>query len=296
MIEFKVELNKRIEYIISVLNRYLPAHVKDNQIVVEAMAYSVFAGGKRMRPIFMLETFNILNGKGRKIESFMAAIEMIHTYSLIHDDLPALDNDDLRRGIPTCHVKYGENIAILAGDALLNRAFEVIIEEALINPEIGIIKAMVEIGKASGTNGMIGGQVADILNENKPIDIELLNYIHLHKTSAMIEASFVVGALLANASETEIEIFRKIGKNIGLAFQIQDDLLDVMGTEDELGKPINSDQKNKKITYVALKGVAESTQIVYEQLEEAVEHLKSFDLARCEFLLAFIDYLKTRNH
>lgn len=296
MMEFKEEFNKRIDYVIALLDNYLPKYVENNQIVVEAMGYSLFAGGKRMRPIFMVEAFNILNGKGNVVDAFMAAIEMIHTYSLIHDDLPAIDNDDLRRGMPTCHVKYGENIAILAGDALLNRAFEIVIDETLKNPQINVIKAMQEIGKASGTNGMIGGQVADVLNENKPINIELLNYIHLHKTSAMIEASFVVGALLANATEIEIDIFRNIGKNIGLAFQIQDDLLDVMGSELELGKPIKSDEKNSKVTYVTLKGVEKSTQIVYEQLAEAVELLQGFDFDRCEFLLAFIEYLKTRNH
>ncbi|PKM96119.1 MAG: farnesyl-diphosphate synthase [Firmicutes bacterium HGW-Firmicutes-1] len=294
--EFKLELNKRIDYIINLLKIYLPKQVENNELLVEAMAYSLLAGGKRMRPIFMLEAFTILNGEGKIINPFMAAIEMIHTYSLIHDDLPALDNDELRRGMPTCHVKFGENIAILAGDALLNRAFEIAIEEALINPKMNVIRAMNEIGKAAGANGMIGGQVADVLNENKPIDIELLNYIHTHKTSAMIEASFVVGALLANATEREVEVFRSIGKNIGLAFQIQDDILDVTGSEFELGKPINSDEKNSKVTYVTLKGMEKSTQIVFEQLEEAVTYLQSFDSDKCEFLLAFIEYLKTRNH
>jgi geranylgeranyl diphosphate synthase type II len=296
MMEFKLELNKRIDYIINLLKIYLPKQVENNELLVEAMAYSLLAGGKRMRPIFMLEAFTILNGEGKIINPFMAAIEMIHTYSLIHDDLPALDNDELRRGMPTCHVKFGENIAILAGDALLNRAFEIAIEEALINPKMNVIRAMNEIGKAAGANGMIGGQVADVLNENKPIDIELLNYIHTHKTSAMIEASFVVGALLANATEREVEVFRSIGKNIGLAFQIQDDILDVTGSEFELGKPINSDEKNSKVTYVTLKGMEKSTQIVFEQLEEAVTYLQSFDSDKCEFLLAFIEYLKTRNH
>jgi len=292
--DFKTELNQKIENVVGILKTYLPIPDGQNDLLIDAMSYSLFAGGKRIRPILMLETFKLLDGHGDIIKPFMAAIEMVHTYSLIHDDLPAMDNDDLRRGIPTCHVKFGEDIAILAGDALLNNAFEIMIKEALLNPEIRTIKAMDELGVAAGTKGMIGGQVADVLNENKPIGIETLNYIHLHKTSALIEAAFVIGATLANASEETIQVFRNIGKNIGLAFQIQDDLLDVLGNEQALGKPLHSDEKNNKVTYVSLKGIDASNQIVEEQLAQAIISLQKFDHNKGQFLLNFIQYLKTR--
>lgn len=296
MKDFKSELGEKIENVLSLLKEFLPVPDGQNNLVIDAMTYSLLAGGKRIRPIFMYETFNILGGEGNTIKPFMAAIEMIHTYSLIHDDLPAMDNDDLRRGMPTCHIKYGEDIAILAGDALLNNAFEIMIKEALTNPDKSVIKAMQVLGIASGPQGMIGGQVADVLNENKSIDLELLNYIHLHKTSAMIEAAFVIGAILANASEQTVETFRNIGKNIGLAFQIQDDLLDVLGNEKTLGKPINSDEKNNKITYVSLKGIDVSYEIVNQQLAEATSSLESFDSDKSKFLLEFIEYLRTRTN
>lgn len=294
VMDFKIQLNEKIENVISILKAYLPVPDGQNDLLIDAMAYSLFAGGKRIRPIFMVETFKLLNGEGDIIKPFMAAIEMIHTYSLIHDDLPAMDNDDLRRGMPTCHVKFGEDIAVLAGDALLNNAFEIMIKAALSNPDIRVIKAINELGTAAGTKGMIGGQVADVLNENKPIGLELLNYIHLHKTSALIEAAFVIGATLANATNEIIEIFRNIGKNIGLAFQIQDDLLDVLGNEEALGKPLHSDEKNNKITYVSLKGIEASNQIINEQLTQATASLQRFDQNKSGFLMYFIQYLKTR--
>lgn len=291
---FKEELNNKIEYVMAIVKEFLPEEDGQNNLVIEAMTYSLMAGGKRIRPIFMYETFNILGGEGEQIKSFMAAIEMIHTYSLIHDDLPAMDNDDLRRGMPTCHIKFGEDIAILAGDALLNNAFEVMINAALNNPDYSVIQAMDELATAAGSKGMIGGQVADVLNENKAIDLELLNYIHLHKTSALIEAAFVIGATLAKAPKETIEVFRNIGKNIGLAFQIQDDLLDVIGNEKILGKPINSDEKNHKTTYITLKGIEVSTQIINEQLDEASLRLKGFDNEKIQFLLQFIEFLRNR--
>lgn len=296
MIDFKDELNKKIEDVVLLLRKFLPTADIHNEVLIDAMAYSLFAGGKRIRPLFMYETFNILGGEGDIIEPFMVAIEMIHTYSLIHDDLPAMDNDDLRRGMPTCHIKFGENIAILAGDGLLNRAFEIIIHAALSNPDRSIIQAMEELSCAAGTNGMIGGQVADVLNENKPIDLDLLNYIHLNKTSAMIEAAFVIGATLAKASEETIETFRNIGRNIGLAFQIQDDLLDVIGNEATLGKPLHSDEKNNKVTYVTLKGIEESNLIISEQLNQATLNLQKYNQVKSKFLLDFVEYLKTRTN
>lgn len=293
--EFKEGLKKKQENINEILMHYMP---KSESVhldpIIEAMTYSLLAGGKRIRPLFMRETFEACGGMGTSVEAFMAAIEMIHTYSLIHDDLPAMDNDDLRRGMPTCHIQFGENMAILAGDALLNRAFEIIIEESTQSGHPNLLKAMKELAQAAGTRGMLGGQVADILNEDKPIDLDLLNYIHLHKTSALIEASFVVGAIMALAEDSVVEIFRNVGKNIGLAFQIQDDLLDVIGTTEELGKPLGSDEKNNKITYVTLMGIDASKSIVREKLDEARNLLENFE--KCEFLLEFIEYLRKRKN
>lgn len=293
--EFKDNFKEKQERINEILIQFMPENdVNHIEIILQAMAYSLLAGGKRMRPIFMQEVFTACGGKSKDIEAFMAAIEMIHTYSLIHDDLPALDNDDLRRGMPTCHIKFGENIAILAGDALLNRAFEIIIDKALIDNDLQVIKAMQELARASGTRGMIGGQVADVINENKSIDLELLNYIHLNKTSALIEASFVVGALLAHAEDSVVETFRAVGRNIGLAFQIQDDVLDVLGTTQELGKPLGSDEKNNKVTYVTIIGIEASKQIIDQKINEAIQLLEEFD--KCQFLLSFLEYLKNRKN
>lgn len=294
--DFITELNKRKSYIVELISEYMPKENAHNKILLDAMSYSLFAGGKRIRPIFMLEAYHICNGTSPSINSFLVAMEMIHTYSLIHDDLPAMDNDDLRRGLPTCHIKFGEDIAILAGDALLNRAFELIIKEGFKNNNLHVLEAMVELSRASGANGMIGGQVADVINENKPIDIETLDYINLKKTSALIEASFVIGGILANASTEDREILRKIGRNIGLAFQIQDDLLDVISTEQELGKPIKSDEKNSKTTYVSLMGIEESTMIFHGQLDEASSLLKGFDKEKSAFLISFIQFLKRRKY
>lgn len=293
--EFKENFKKKQDHINEILMRFMPkSEIAPIDPLIEAMTYSLLAGGKRIRPLFMKETFEACGGTGDIIEAYMASIEMIHTYSLIHDDLPALDNDDLRRGMPTCHIQYGENIAILAGDALLNRAFEIMIEANVQAIDLFYLRAMQELAQAAGTRGMIGGQVADVLNDSKPIDLELLNYIHMHKTSALIEASFVVGALMARAQGHVVETFRNIGRNIGLAFQIQDDLLDVIGSSEELGKPLGSDEKNNKVTYVTLMGIEASKQIVQEKLNEANQLLKNFE--KCEFLIEFIEYLRIRKN
>lgn len=294
MPEIKFILTEKMNKIEDILVKSLPLKEEPSQVVVEAMHYSLLAGGKRIRPIFMEEAYKICHGKGSCIYGFMAAIEMIHTYSLIHDDLPAMDNDDLRRGKPTCHISFGEDIAILAGDALLNRAFELVLEEAVTLPEPQVMEAMKELFYASGTNGMIGGQVADILNENKPIDIKLLDFIHMRKTSALIEAAFVVGAILAKKDSETVDNFREIGRRIGLAFQIQDDILDVSGTEEELGKHVGSDEKNSKYTYVTLMGMDRAKEVVEEKLDEALDLLNEMEGNKKDFLMDFIGYLKTR--
>lgn len=296
--EFKSKLVEKQKHIEKLLLEYLPKNdTKYNKIIIDAMEYSLLAGGKRIRPIFMWEAYKMCSGKINSINPFMAAMEMIHTYSLIHDDLPAMDNDDLRRGKATCHIKFGEDMAILAGDGLLNRAFEIMLNEAIINNgELNILKAANKIGNASSVNGMIGGQVADIKFENKIIDLDILNYIHKNKTSALIEASFVAGALLANASNELIIEFEKIGNCIGLAFQIQDDILDVIGNEKDLGKPIKSDIKNNKTTYIDLVGLDKSKEIVTELLDDAINKIKNISNEEDSFLLEIIYYLKNRNN
>lgn len=292
---FKKALAEKQDLVEKLLHKYLPnSDSPNNEIIVKAMAYSLFAGGKRLRPILMNETYRACGGHDDIIYPFMAAIEMIHTYSLIHDDLPAMDNDDLRRGKPTCHIVFGEDIAILAGDALLNRAFEIVIDEAIKHNNINVLKSIKVLADASGSNGMIGGQVADMANENKPMDLEILNYIHMHKTSALIEGAFVIGALLAGAGDDMVKRFRVIGQDIGLAFQIQDDLLDIYGNEETLGKPIKSDEKNNKMTYVTLFGMDKSRSIIEEKLEHALCELKLIN--QNNYLNDFILYLKTRKN
>lgn len=284
------------EHIENLIKTYAPKDKSGyHDLVNEAMLYSLLAGGKRIRPTLVLATYALFGPINHGVEAFAVAIEMIHTYSLIHDDLPAMDNDDLRRGKATCHIQYGEDLAILAGDGLLNRAFEVMLEATLTYGlgENGL-KAAKCLGEMAGTRGMIGGQVADISYENKVVDLEAINYIHLHKTSALLEASFMMGAYLAGQSDEVIGQLQRVGRCIGLAFQIQDDLLDITSTEAEFGKPIMSDQKNHKTTYVDLKGIDGSKEIVAELLNEASALLKELEVADCEFLLEFVEYIRYR--
>ncbi len=227
--------------------------------VVEAMAYSLNAGGKRLRAIMLLRACQNLAGNIGEALPFAGAIELIHCYSLIHDDLPAMDNDLLRRGKPTNHVVYGEAMAILAGDGLLNYAFELMLEQTLemSNRDNGL-HAMQTLARAAGFRGMLGGQVIDVSTENQPIDGETLNYIHSHKTAALMTAAVVSGAQLAGASVEQVENYRQFGHNLGMAFQIIDDILDVVGDAEQLGKPIGSDDAQQKNTYVKLYGLEKS--------------------------------------
>ena len=247
----------------------------------------MLAGGKRLRPMLMQETYKLFGGKGKEIEPFMAAIEMIHTYSLVHDDLPAMDNDEYRRGRKTTHVVYGEAFGILAGDGLLNYAFETALkafpgeqdepDTMNVGKMYGISKAMQVLAKKAGIYGMIGGQTADIESEEMDtIDTERLLFIHENKTAALIQSSMMIGAILAGASEREVDRIEKCAYNIGIAFQIQDDILDVIGTMEELGKPIGSDEKNNKQTYVTLNGLETSKKHVKELSEEAIGIIDSF--------------------
>lgn len=288
MENFNGLLKKKVEDIETIIKSYLPEEEGAQKVVLEAMNYSMLAGGKRLRPMLMQETYRLFGGQGDVIYPFMAAIEMIHTYSLVHDDLPAMDNDEYRRGRKTTHVVYGEAMGILAGDALLNYAFETMIkafgvskerEMSEVNPGklIAIAEAMDVLAKKAGIYGMIGGQTADIEAENKEdVSLETLLFIHENKTAALIQAAMMVGAILAGAGIGDIERVEKCAYNIGIAFQIQDDILDVIGDGEELGKPIGSDEKNGKTTYVTLKGLEASKAEVERLSEEAISIIQSF--------------------
>ena len=297
--EFVSEQNDRVTQIEQIIKAYLPEEEGYAKTVIEAMNYSVLAGGKRLRPMLMNETYRLFGGNGKEIEPFMSAIEMIHTYSLVHDDLPCMDNDEYRRGRKTTHAVYGEGMAVLAGDALLNFAFETACKAFSYthNPQ-KVGKALTILAGKSGIYGMIGGQTADILAENsKPEDIseDLILYIHEHKTAALIQNAMMIGAVLADAPEESINIIEKIGYNIGIAFQIQDDILDITSTFQELGKPIGSDEKNHKVTYVTLNGIDKAKKDVASLSEEAVtllEQLPGENIFLRELILHLINRKK----
>lgn len=274
---FKEEYQKRIESIESILEKYLPVQEGYQKIIMEAMEYSLMAGGKRLRPMVMKESFTLFGGEGEIIEPFMAAIEMIHTYSLVHDDLPAMDNDEYRRGRKTTHVVYGEDMGILAGDALLNYAFETACRAFDIAPEKSscIGQALKILAGKAGIYGMIGGQVVDVKESGHILTGDMLDFIYRLKTSALIESSMMIGAVLAGADTGDTEKMEKIARRIGLAFQIQDDILDVTSTTEVLGKPVHSDEKNEKTTYVTWKGLEESKEEVSRMTEEAVRELRT---------------------
>ena len=269
---FKEEYKKRIAYIEEVLKTYLPKQEGYQKLIMEAMEYSLMAGRKRLRPMLMWETFRLFGGEGKVIEPFMAAIEMIHTYSLVHDDLPAMDNDEYRRGRKTTHVVYGEDMGILTGDALLNYAFETACLAFDMEPENSsrIGQAMKILASKAGIYGMIGGQVVDVKSAGQDVSGEMLDFIYRLKTSALIESSVMTGALLAGASGEETEKMEQIARRVGLAFQIQDDILDVTSTTEVLGKPVHSDEKNEKTTYVTWKGLEEAKKDVALMTEEAI--------------------------
>lgn len=278
---FKEMLREKTEQIEAVLRSYLPAEEGYQKKVIEAMNYSLMAGGKRLRPMLMQETYKLFGGKGEVIRPFMAAIEMIHTYSLVHDDLPAMDDDEYRRGRKTTHVVYGEAFGILAGDGLLNYAFETALT-ALEDPDVDaarVGKALSVLARKAGVYGMIGGQTADIEAEGQvtPLTGHQLLFIHEKKTAALIQAAMMVGAILAGASKEVVSKIEKCAYNIGIAFQIQDDILDVIGDSKELGKPVGSDEKNHKQTYVTLNGLEQSRKEVSLLSEEAVAILSEVE-------------------
>ena len=274
---FKEELKDRVDHIEAILKEYLPNEEGWQKTVIAAMNYSVLAGGKRLRPMLMEETYRLFGGKGREIEPFMAAIEMIHTYSLVHDDLPAMDNDEYRRGRKTTHVVYGEAMAILAGDGLLNYAFETAVKAFVLEPEdsLTIGNAIRVLGEKAGIYGMLGGQVIDVKETGHAVSKDVLDTIYELKTGALIEASMMIGAILGGASQEEVKTVERIASLVGLAFQVQDDILDVISTQEELGKPIHSDEKNEKTTYVTLLGIDDAKKVVEEKSEEAISLLRT---------------------
>lgn len=273
------EIAKRALDIENRIRCFLPEQFEYQKTIVDAMSYSVLAGGKRLRPMLMEASYRMFGGEGEDIDAFMAAIEMIHTYSLVHDDLPAMDNDLYRRGKKTTHAVYGEAMGILAGDALLNYAFEMV-ADALVKSggDMRMTKAFAVLAKKAGIYGMIGGQVVDVESEKKEqqIDRDCLDFIYRLKTGALIEASLMIGAILAGASDKEVSLMEDAGTKLGLAFQIQDDILDVTSTLEVLGKPIGSDVKNGKATYVAFEGIEKAHKEVERLSEEAVAILDGF--------------------
>ena len=294
---FKEEQVNKVKFIEEVLIKYLPKAEGHQKVIMEAMEYSVMAGGKRLRPMLMHETYKLFGGTDNLVEPFMAAMEMIHTYSLVHDDLPAMDNDEYRRGRKTTHVVYGEAMGILAGDALLNYAFETAAKAFDICPEksIQIGKALQILSGKAGIYGMIGGQVVDVKSAGCNLLKDELDFIYELKTAALIESSMMIGAILAGAQPEEIEKIERIANNVGVAFQIQDDILDVTSSVEVLGKPIGSDEKNEKTTYVTLVGIDKAKEFVQELSVEAVTLLESFDMKDTflkELLLSLINRKK----
>ena len=297
MSDIKAEINAKTEEIEKIIREYLPKEDGYQKTVIEAMNYSILSGGKRLRPMLMWETYKMLGGEGNTVKPFMAALEMIHTYSLIHDDLPCMDDDEYRRGRKTTHVVYGEAMAVLAGDALLNFAFETaaksfgLVDEKDAVAVMRLAKALRILGMKAGIYGMVGGQCVDVEaeKEEKKISGEELLFIHKNKTAALIEASMMIGAVLAGADGETVKTLEKCAENVGIAFQIQDDILDFIGTLEELGNTIGSDAKNNKQTYVTIYGMDKAERDVTMLSEEAIACIEAVDTAnRGDFLKRLI--------
>lgn len=293
---FNCELKNRVNKIEQILNEYMPKEEGYQKKIFESMNYSLKAGGKRLRPILTLEACKIVGGEEEDAIAFAVAIEMIHTYSLIHDDLPALDNDDLRRGRKTNHKVYGEAMAILAGDGLLNYAYEIMLKESIGKNDPGkYLKAINEIAKSAGIYGMIGGQVVDIESEGKKIDMDKLDFIHMNKTAAIIIGCMRAGAIIGNATDKQLEDITKYAKNIGLSFQIVDDILDIVGDEAKLGKNVGSDIDNEKSTYPSLIGLERSKEVANQLIKEAKASINQISKDNA-FLNGLAEYIVDREY
>jgi len=295
---FNQQLQERTTATNEIIARHLPYIEGYQSKIVETMEYSLLGGGKRIRPILMQESYKLFGGDSPLIEFFMTAIEMIHQYSLVHDDLPAMDNDEYRHGKKSSHIMFGEDMAILTGDALLNLAYETAIDSYTHFPHDAdrIMKALLILSKKAGVYGMIGGQVIDVQNENQAaIDINQLLSIYGLKTSALMEASMMIGALLAGAEAKEIAVMEEVAADVGLAFQIQDDILDVTSDLNTLGKATHSDEKLKKSTYVSLKGIEAAKEKVQSLSDGAIAKLKSLPVEN-QFLEDLLTYLISRQN
>ena len=293
--DIRAEMTERTAQIETILKAYLPREEGYQKTIMEAMNYSVLVGGKRLRPMLMQETYRLFGGRSKVIEPFMAAIEMIHTYSLVHDDLPAMDNDEYRRGKKTTHAVFGEAMGILAGDALLNYAYETAARAFDIEPDNpGVCHAFQILAQKAGIYGMVGGQTVDVESEGaSDMTKEKLDFLYRLKTSALIEASMQVGAVLAGATAGEQKIIGEIAGAVGLAFQIQDDILDVTSTQEVLGKPIGSDEKNHKTTYVTYEGLKKAREDVQTISERAIAQMDEL-VVKNEFLTELLRYLISR--
>lgn len=291
--EFKKWFNEKVNKVDECLSNIITAKNNPQNIIYEAMNYSLLSGGKRLRPVLLLGAYELFKDNINEALPFACAMEMIHTYSLIHDDLPAMDNDDYRRGKLSNHKKFGEANAILAGDALLNKAFEIGLKAASGDNSENSLKALQIIAESSGTEGMIGGQVTDM--EGKITSIEDLKYMYSLKTGAIIKSSVKAGALLAGASQEETKALEIYSEKIGIAFQIEDDILDVVSTQEKLGKAIGSDAANNKITYLTFKTINEAKNDVETFTQEAIESLSIFG-DRAKYLIELANYLTKREN
>ena len=292
--DIRQEIAAHTQQVEKIIIKYLPREEGYQKTVMEAMNYSFLSGGKRLRPMLLLETYQMFQKASDIVEPFMAAIEMIHTYSLIHDDLPAMDDDEFRRGRKTTHVVYGEAMAILAGDGLLNYAYETALLTLNKDPgNLAIAKALSILASRAGIFGMVGGQTVDVEQEGKRLDRPMLDFIYRLKTGALIEAAMLIGAVLGGADSKEQDTILSIARNVGLAFQIQDDILDVTSTMEVLGKPIGSDAKNEKTTYVTLEGIQKAQEDVTSLMQEAIDLLHTLPVKN-EFLENLLVYLMSR--
>jgi geranylgeranyl diphosphate synthase type II len=288
-------LNEKRAVVDDALREIFPGPEGPAADVISAMQYSLFAGGKRLRPILCMAGAEAVGGEGKDVLPVACAIELIHTYSLIHDDLPVMDDDDMRRGKPTNHKVFGEAVALLAGDGLLTKAFHVMTSPDFVNrvrPN-ALLVVIGLIAQAAGYEGMVGGQVVDIESEGKEVDPHILEFIHTHKTGALISASVVSGAILAGAVEDQVKALTSYGQSIGLAFQVSDDILDIEGDSRVLGKNVGSDTRQEKITYPAVLGLKRSKEIQKELVERAIEFLAPFD-RRSEPLRHMAKYIIAR--
>ena len=277
------------------MKEYMPEETGYQKTVFEAMNYSLLAGGKRLRPMFLYEAYQMFGGRDEKaVRPFMMALEMIHTYSLVHDDLPAMDNDEYRRGKLTTHKKFGEAMGILAGDALLNGAFEtafLAFDSETEAAQIG--RALKILGRKAGVYGMVGGQVVDVEKEGCFMDEDMLYFVHKNKTSALIESALMTGAVLAGANEKQAAVMEQCGTDIGLAFQIQDDILDVIGDQEKLGKPVHSDEKNEKTTAVSVYGIDVCRQKVKDYTDRGIKALEALDVPGKEHQKFLVELMKS---